>query len=236
MTYIPFIYVTQSNGFIESTKYQKEVDLSSLEVGKNINSFYNETFPLYNIYLKNEDNSYTLFKDNQLFSLNQTEIIEKISTLFPKFLNQVVSSGATDLLSDYLNSDGSIDRPSLFKEYLQTIEWKTSVSFEPVLEEFSLTTYTNLANELTFFADCIDNNIKLRNFITASVKAFNTFLAYNHIIKDFSHGMFSTDREEKTEKEVIYYGTATDSIDYAQRMCDASFDFGMKKDIKKLKI
>lgn len=235
MTYIPFIYVTMPNGFVESTKFIKEVELSSLKVNDNIRSFYNETFPLYNIYLRNEDNTYTLFKDNVLCSLTQSDIKEQIFISFSQFLNQVVSSGATDLLSDYKNDDGSIDRVSIFKEYLQHIEWQTSVSLTPVIENFSLNQYTQLANELTFLADCLDD-VKLQHFIKGSVKAFNTFLAYNNIINDFSHGMFSTEREANTEKEVIYFGNATQSIYYAKDMCDASFDFGIKKDSKKLRI
>lgn len=236
MTYIPFIYVTMPNGFVESTKFMKEVELSSLKVNDDITSFYQETFPLYNIYLKNEDNSYTLFNNNALCSLTQADITKQIFTDFPLLLNQVASSGAIDLLSDYKREDGSIDRISIFKEYLQQIQWTTSVSFEPVVEDFSLNQYIQLANRLIFFADCLDNNVNLQHFIKGSIKAFNTFLAYNDIIEDFSHGMFSTNREEHTKKEVIYFGNATQSIYYAQNMCEASFDFGMKKDHKKLRI
>lgn len=235
MTYIPFIYILKPNGFIEETKFKQEIDLSTLKIGQNITNFYKEIFPLYNIYLKNEDNSYTLFKDNIICSLTQDEIKEQIFTIFPEFLNQVASSGVNDLLNDYQKEDGTIYQPSVFKEYLRTIQLKTSVSFEPVITNFSLDKYINLANQLTFLADCIDN-VKLQYFIKASVKAFNSFLAYDHIIEDFSHGMFSKEKEENTEKEVIYFTNAKKTISYAQNMCDSSFGFDFKEKSKKLKV
>ena len=71
-------------------------------------------------------------------------------------------------------------------------------------------------------ADCLVSNVKLAHFVKGSVKAFNTFLAYEGIVEDFSNGMFSTDREDN-EKEVIYFSTALKSLHYARKFSQIRF-------------
>lgn len=236
MTYVPYIYVKHTNGFIDSTKFMKECDLNLLKPGDSITSFYDETFPLYNIYLKSEDNSCQIFQDNTLKTLSQEEIKENIQSLFPQLLSLISVAPTPNLLNDYKKSDGSIDRPSVFKEYMNSLEWNTNSQFHLDSPVFSLENYTSIANELCFYADCLVSNVKLAHFVKGSVKAFNTFLAYDGIVEDFSNGMFSTDREDN-EKEVIYFSTALNSLHYAQRLCDASIAIqDIKPNKKKLKL
>ena len=47
MTFVHSIYFKKDNGFIESTKFIKEIDLSTLSYGQNIESFYKESGKLY---------------------------------------------------------------------------------------------------------------------------------------------------------------------------------------------
>lgn len=237
MTYVPYIYIQKNNGFIESTKLMKEIDLLSVKPGENITSFYNETYPLYNIFLKDENSdNYFLFTDSHLNSLTQADIQEKIRILFPQFLSQVSAAPLPDLHTDYKKSDGSIDRPSVFKEFMNSLEWKTNYKFDIESVDFSLDTYKHIANELHFLSDCLENNAKFAHFIKGSVKAFNTFLAYEGVVTNFKEGMFNTDRNEQ-EEEVIYFSTAMSEIHYAEGLIDSSNAFEqLKNNTKKMKI
>lgn len=233
MTYIPYIYVTKENGFVDNVKFMQEIDLSILKPSDNIKVYYDETYPFYNVAIKNEDNSYTIFQEDNLIILSQDKIENHIKDIFPKLLNQVVSSNVGDLLNDYKNEDGSTKRLSLFKEYLNHIEYKTKVQLIPEKENFSLEYYQNLSNELVFLSDCLEN-VKLSHFIKSSVRAFNTFLGYEGIITDFSGGSFKTSIDEETNKETIYFSDASQSLSYAIDRCE--YNLNLKTEIKKLKI
>lgn len=231
MTFIPYIYVVKENGFITGTKLQNELDLLTVRQGDKITSFYDEVDPLYNISYKNADNKHAFFEKGQLTFLSQDDIVEKITNLFPLLINQIASSGVNDLLNDYKKADGSIDRKSVFKEYLEQISWKTKYEIIPVIEEFSLEKYRNLANELHFLSESLDSNKSiLGHFVKASINGFNTFLAYDNIITDVSYGLFSTYRDEETGEEKISFSQATAGLHYAENICNEKIQLGNKKE------
>lgn len=232
MTYIPYIYVTKNNGFVDNVKFMQELDVSKIKPGDNITVYYNETYPFYNAPVKNEDNSYTLFQNDCLVTYSQENFQDKINELFPQLLNQVASSNIGDLLNDYTSLGGK-ENNSLFKDYLQNIEYKINTKFEPQVGEFSLETYKKITNQLVIFCDCLDN-IKLSHFIKSSIRAFNTFLGYEGIISDFSGGSFKTNFNEQANVEEIYFGDAASTLHYAEERCE--YNLKLKADVKKLKM
>lgn len=232
MTYINYLYVQKNNGFVDNVKFMQELDLSTIKPGDNIKVYYNESYPFYNSPIKNDDTSYSLFIDNMFVTVTQNNIESHIQELFPKLLNQVVSSSVGDLLNDYTSFSGK-ETNSLFKEYLQTIQYKTHTQFEPEAEDFSLQKYQQLANQLWVLSECLEN-IKLSHFIKSSVRAFNTFLGYEGIVSDFSGGSFQTSTNEDTNVEEIYFGDARRALSYAQDRCE--YNLTLKLDTKKLKM
>lgn len=226
MIYVSHIYVVMKNGFIETTKLQKEIDMTTLKQGDNIISFYGEVLPLYNILFTNENNDAALFENGKLNFLNQKELEEKIKTLFPLLINQIASSKVGDLLNDFLNSDGSINRPSNFNEYLDIVQSNTDYKLTPCIEEFSLEKYRHIANELQFLCDCVSiPKLNMVHFVKRSVLAFNNFLAYEGIVKNFKEGLFSPDKNRENKKIEMSYSSALKCLYDAERCCDASFSF-----------
>lgn len=235
MTHIPYIYIVKENGFIEETKLLQDIDLSTLKQGDNITSFYDETYPLFNIYFKNDNNESAMFDNGQLIFINQENIEEKIKANFLLLINQVASSKAPNLLNDYKSFNGS-DRPSIFKEYLDNFSWKTQYEINPLVEDFSLDKYQNIVNELHFLCDRFDNKISLLgHFVKGSIRGFNTFLAYDEVISDFSSGLFSSSHNNENNKAEISFSDASQALCYANDICNGTIHIGIKKE-RKLKL
>ena len=236
MTFVSHIYIVKENGFITNTKFRGELNLSTVKQGENITSCYNETYPLYNLYHKNADNNCAFFQDGQLTFLTQEDMVEKVKNLFPLLINQIASSNVGDLLNSYKKPDGTVYRESVFNEYLQHLTWTTQHEITPTVEEFSLDKYRSIANELHFLSENLHSqNQILGHFVKASIKGFNTFLAYEGIITDFSSGLFSTYRNEETNQEEVSYNEAIGALNYAERICNNTVQLGNKEQ-KKLKI
>lgn len=230
MTFVTYIYILKENGFITDTKFRNELDLETVKQGENITSYYNETYPLYNLFFENLDNNYAVFQDSKLSFLTQGDIEEKIKKIFPLLINQIASSNIGDLVNDYKNSDGTIQKQSELKEYLNHLNCTTQYEIIPILEDFSLNKYRTLANEIYFLAELREHpkNI-LGLFVKASVKSFNTFLAYEGIVTDFTEGIFSTYTNEETGKKETSYSEAVGALHYASRICNPTIELGKKK-------
>lgn len=228
MSFIHSIYFKKDNGFIESTKFIKDIDLNTLSYGQTIESFYKESGKLYNIFCENEDQSFNAFIDKKMTIISQEEIVNKIKENFILLLSEISSAPLPDLLNDFIDENGKLKYQSNFKEFIQKFEYKTGISpeFTPV-EVFSLKNYQKISNELYFLSD-ISNNIPLGHFMKSLVKSFNSFLAYENIVKDFEDGYFSFDKDE-FDKSFVSYSSCLQPLRYSESIMHQIYDVFKKQ-------
>lgn len=169
----------------------------------------------YNIFSENEDGSFNAFVDKKINVISQEEIVNKIKENFILLLNEISAAPLPDLLNDFIDENGKLKYQSNFKEFIQQFEYKTGYSLEFIpVDNFSLKNYQKISNELYFLSE-ISNNIPLGHFMKGVIKSFNSFLAYENIVKNFTDGYFSFDKDEN-EVPFVSYSSCLSPLRYSK--------------------
>lgn len=197
---VPHIYVLNDNGILMSTKFLKTLD-ELPEMGKLVNTFYDETFLFYDALLNTdlENKSVELFSSTK----NIDELFYQVQILLPQFFNIIANSTITNM--EDITKQWRDDEAPILRQIENAVDtfyqYNYSVSFNPnyFKNEYSVKEALDVINALYFTIQQIlhllismklDDNTSVDSFVKSFIDYLNKIVLFftkmyeNYIISE----------------------------------------------------